>query len=128
MKAIYALAIVLVWLSFSCDVDEGVDPGYVYTVTYSLYISGESSVDQVTYYFNGSNTTAHNPSSGWSAKFTVGGGHTVSASATGTAKNGVIWLYMRVSPEPGDDVVRIGKCGALVQAPCSLSTGGVKLY
>ena len=121
-----ALAIAML---LACSDEEVVEPRNVYTVTYSLNIAGESSVDQVTYYFSGRNTTATHPSDGWSIQMQAGDGQTVSASATGTVKNGHILLYMRVDPDNGDPTERQDECSESAGIPtmCSLSTGGVKL-
>ena len=83
----------------------------------------------MTYYFSGRNTTLDNPADGWSVQVQAGDGHTVSASAEGTVKNGQIILYMRVDPETGDPILRQDGCNesAGIDVLCSLTTGGVKL-
>jgi len=109
--------------------DDSVRPRRIYTVTYSLNISGESSVSEVTYYGGGQYITWDNPPNGWSLQFPVGDGNTVSATAFGSAKSGSIVLYMRVEREGTDPVVMQDECSESqgTATICNLDTGEVKL-
>lgn len=98
----------LVVFPAGCGEDDPVEPRREYKLTYSLNITGESSVDQVTYTFGGKDVTLNDPVDGWSTQITAGEGQSVGASADGTVKNGTIILFMRatssgVSPIEGQD-------------------------
>jgi len=123
------IALIFILALSACEEEPVIEPRNVYTVTYSLNIAGESTVDQVTYYFSGRNATASNPTDGWSVEIQAGDGHTVSASASGTVKNGHIILFMRVDPATGDPAERQDECNesAGVATRCDVSTGGVEL-
>ena len=113
----------------ACEEEPVVEPRSVYTVTYSLNISGESTEDYVTYFFSGRTATATNPTDGWSIEVEAGDGATVSASAEGAVKNGHIILYMSVDPTTGNAIERQDECNESAGLPtlCDLSTGDVKL-
>ena len=94
---ILLLAVVSVFMLLwsGCGDDTEVPVRRIYTVTYSLNITGESSVDHVTYVGGGKDIVFDNPTDGWSEQFPAGDGQLVGASAVGTVKNGAIILYMR---------------------------------
>jgi hypothetical protein len=98
----------MVVVPLGCGDDDPAEPRRTYSLTYSLIITGESSVDQVTYTFGGRDVTLNDPVDGWSTQITAGEGQSVGASADGTVKNGEIILFMKatssgVSPIEGED-------------------------
>jgi len=113
----------------SCEEDPVVEERRVYDVFYSLNITGESTVDSVTYFFSGREAVAHDPPIDWTLHIQAGDGDTVFAAVAGTVKNGQIVLYMRVEPATGDAIERQDECteSAGVPTVCAVSTGGVKL-
>jgi hypothetical protein len=115
--------------AMACEDDPAVEERRLYGVSYSLNISGESTVSQVTFYGSGQDNTINNPPDGWSVQITVGDGNVVSASASGTAKNGAIILTMRVIPVSGDQIVKQDECSESEGTPtaCALATEGVSL-
>jgi hypothetical protein len=91
-----------------CGKDNPEDARTIYTLTYSLNITGESTVDSVTYTLGGGDVTQQNPADGWSVQFPGGDGQNVGASADGTVKNGSIILTMSAvtpgaAPITGED-------------------------
>jgi hypothetical protein len=123
-----AVLCVLVLVS-ACEEDPVTEERIIYDVFYSLDVTGESTVDSVTYFFSGREAVVHDPPPDWSLHIQAGDGDTVFALAAGTVKNGMIVLFMRIEPSSGTATERSDRCeeSAGTQTICSLSTGDVKL-
>ena len=119
----------LVIFAPACEEDPVVEERRVYDVFYSLNITGESTVDSVTYFFSGREAVAHNPPVDWTLHVQAGDGDLVFATAAGTVKNGQIVLFMRIEPASGTAIERSDRCeeSAGTQTLCSLATGDVRL-
>ncbi|MCK5619947.1 MAG: hypothetical protein KAJ17_11125 [Candidatus Krumholzibacteria bacterium] len=127
---ILSVSSLLVLLLAGCGNDDnGVEPRRVYDVVYSLNITGESTVDQVTYTVGGKDVTLSNPTDGWSIEIEAGDGHSVGASAQGTVKNGEIVLFMRATSAGKSPITRIDECSESAGTPtiCSLDIPKVTL-
>jgi hypothetical protein len=113
----------------ACEDDPDTPERNVYDVFYSLNVTGQSTVDSVTYFFSGREAVAHNPPLDWKLHIQAGDGDTVFATATGTAENGMIVLFMRIEPTSGTPIERSDQCekSSGAAAFCSLSTGDVTL-
>lgn len=110
--------------------DNGVDARRIYQVTYSLNITGESTVNSVTYRGGGQSFSVDDPVDGWTISFPGGNGQMIGASADGMAKNGQIVLYMRADPEAGGSpIIHDDSCEEREgnATACALSTAEVVL-
>ena len=124
-----ALLSVLVVLPNGCGDDTEVPERRIYTVTYSLNVTGESSVDQIIYVGGGQDIVFDNPTNGWSVQIPGADGQLIGAIALGTVKNGAIIMYMSAeiageAPITGED-----ECSesAGVETICSLDIPMVRL-
>lgn len=113
----------------ACEEDPVVDERRVYDVFYSLNITGESTVDSVTYSFSGREAVTHNPPVDWTLHIQAGDGDVVFATAGGTVKSGQIVLFMRIEPASGGAIERSDECeeSAGIPTVCTLTTGDVAL-
>ena len=92
--AILSALLFLVLLAGCGSDDDPVQPRTTYTLTYSINVTGESTVDWVEYTRGGQDVRLDNPSDGWTVQFPGGDGQPVGATAVGTVKNGSIVLFM----------------------------------
>jgi hypothetical protein len=116
-------------VSWGCEEEDTAEARRIYTVSYSLNVTGESSVESLSYQGGGQEITIENPEDGWSKQFPGGNGQTISASAVGTAKNGRIVIYMRADIDNRTPVEEQAECEESEGIPkvCSLSTPEVSL-
>jgi hypothetical protein len=119
----------LVVLASGCGGDDPADPRREYTLTYSLNITGESSVDQVTYTVGGRDVTLNDPTDGWALQIAAGDGQSVGASAEGTVKNGEIILYLSAVTSGRSPITGQDECSesAGISTVCSLDIPKVTL-
>jgi hypothetical protein len=120
----------LVLLPIGCGGDDNtVEPRRIYQLSYSLNITGESSVDEVTYTIGGNDVTLSNPTDGWSLQIDAGDGQSVGASALGTAKNGEIILFMIATSTGASPIAGQDQCSESAGTPtsCQLDIPKVKL-
>jgi len=107
----FTIVLMLVILICGCGGDDdGVQPRRIYTLTYSLNITGESSVDWVEYTLGGQDVRLDSPADGWSLEFPGGDGQSVGASAVGTVKNGSIVLFMTATTSGRDSISGQDEC------------------
>ena len=127
--AFLAIATLWVLLTVGCGNDNTTEGRTIYTLTYSLDITGESSVDSVTYTLGGGDVTKHNPTDGWLVQFPGGDGQRVGASAFGTVKNGTIMLDMSAVTSGSAPITGHDECteSAGIAQPCSLVIDKVTL-
>ena len=112
------IVLTLVVFVFGCgDDDNGVEPRRIYTLTYSLNVTGESSVDWVEYTLGGQDFRLDNPADGWSAQFPGGDGQSVGATAVGTVKNGAIVLFMTATTTGRDSITGQDECNESAGTP-----------
>ena len=110
-RALVLLVMLSVVILPACGEDEVAAPQRrVYTLTYSLNITGESAVEQVTYSVGGQDVTVDNPGNGWSVQFPGGDGQRVGTSAQGFAKNGEIKLYFNAQMTGQPAINRVEEC------------------
>jgi len=119
---ILAVAVLLAPLC-GCDGDPS-SPGRVYSVNYSLTMSGnQSTVTTLTYRDTSGVVTVNNPTNGWSVQVSVPGGTTIGMTAQGTVNNGTIQIDMRAtSTSSSDQVTGQDSCSAQgIAVACSLA-------
>ena len=124
-RAIVAIATVAVLLApvAGCNSDTS-SPSRIYSVTYSLSITGnQSTVTVLTYRDSSGIVTVNNPTNGWSVQVTVSGGTTIGMTSQGTVNNGTIQINLQGNETTGNDqVTGQDSCTAQgVAVACSLA-------
>lgn len=109
--------------------DDSTDARTIYTLTYTLSYTGESTVDEVTYSLGGGDVTLQDPPDGWSVEFPGGNGQEIGASAVGTAKNGTITLTLQATTAGQAPINGQDTCteSAGIAMACSLTIAKITL-
>ncbi len=95
----------------------------VFTVTYSLSVTGQSILTELSYdNGRGRDIVVNDPVDGWSVTFDILERDRIGASAEGTVENGEIILTMTARAVGRADIVRSDSCSdsSGTATPCSL--------